>query len=176
MRPAFPWLPLSDCWPRSLCVPTRYCISPDLTICKKMSAFNTRTIKNPNMFVRTHVAFYFVSLLLSDILQCEFQFIQPLLCMSSARHMGLELSGSILPLWRTTLSPLMFVLDAVADILLSFAAISSIINSTWVREGAIVYGSLCTAQGTYGELFTLGWLTHPQGVLRHMSDVGIALW
>jgi len=30
----------------------------------------------------------------------------------------------------------------------------------WVREGAIVYGSLCTAQG----------------VLRHMSDVGIALW
>jgi hypothetical protein len=24
------------------------------------------------MFVRTHVAFYFVSLLLSDILQCEF--------------------------------------------------------------------------------------------------------
>ena len=39
-----------------------------------MSAFNTRTIKNPNMFVRTHVAFYFVSLLLSDILQCESQF------------------------------------------------------------------------------------------------------
>lgn len=73
-----------------------------------MSAFNTRTIKNPNMFVRTHVAFYFVSLLLSDILQ----------------------------------------------------SIGSIINSAWVREGAVVYDSLCTAQG----------------VLGHMSDVGIALW
>lgn len=36
-----------------------------------MSAFNTRTLKNSNMFVRTHVAFYFVSLLLSDILQGE---------------------------------------------------------------------------------------------------------
>ena len=43
-----------------------------------MSAFNTRTIKNPNMFVRTHVAFYFVSLLLSDILQCESQLISTL--------------------------------------------------------------------------------------------------
>ncbi len=38
----------------------------------KMSAFNTRTVKGPHMFVRTHVAFYFVSLLVSDILQCEF--------------------------------------------------------------------------------------------------------
>jgi hypothetical protein len=47
-----------------------YCVFLDLTFCK-MSAFNTRAIKNPNMFVRTHVAFYFVSLLLSDILQCE---------------------------------------------------------------------------------------------------------
>ena len=37
-----------------------------------MSAFNTRTVKSPHMFVRTHVAFYFVSLLVSDILQCEF--------------------------------------------------------------------------------------------------------
>ncbi|KAN0107003.1 hypothetical protein V8E52_010605 [Russula decolorans] len=73
-----------------------------------MSAFNTRTIKSPNMFVRTHVAFYFVSLLLSDILQ----------------------------------------------------SISSIINSVWVHEGAVVYGQLCTAQG----------------VLVQMSDVGIALW
>jgi len=34
-----------------------------------MSAFNTRTVKSPHMFVRTHVAFYFVSLLVSDILQ-----------------------------------------------------------------------------------------------------------
>ena len=41
-----------------------------------MSAFNTRAVKNPNMFVRTHVAFYFVSLLLSDILQCESQLLR----------------------------------------------------------------------------------------------------
>jgi hypothetical protein len=41
----------------------------------KMSAFNTRTVKSPEMFVRTHVAFYFVSLLLSDILQGEFYFV-----------------------------------------------------------------------------------------------------
>lgn len=54
------------------------CIFPDLTFLQKMSAFNTRTIKNPNMFVRTHVAFYFVSLLLSDILQCESQIIHTL--------------------------------------------------------------------------------------------------
>jgi len=51
------------------------CISPDLTFLK-ISAFNTRTIKNPNMFVRTHIAFYFVSLLLNDILQCESQFVR----------------------------------------------------------------------------------------------------
>jgi hypothetical protein len=41
-----------------------------------MSAFNTRTVKSPEMFVRTHVAFYFVSLLLSDILQGEFFFVR----------------------------------------------------------------------------------------------------
>ncbi|KAH8984511.1 hypothetical protein EDB92DRAFT_1819049 [Lactarius akahatsu] len=34
-----------------------------------ISAFNTRMVKDPNMFVRTHVVFYFISLLLSDILQ-----------------------------------------------------------------------------------------------------------
>ena len=41
-------------------------------VLSKMSAFNTRAVKSPGMFVRTHVAFYFVSLLLSDILQGEF--------------------------------------------------------------------------------------------------------
>jgi hypothetical protein len=74
------------------------------------------------------------------------------------------------------LNPLIFVLDAAANILSSFAAISSIINSTWVREGAVVYGSLCTGQGAYGQSFTWSLLTYPQGVLRHTSDVGIALW
>jgi len=47
-----------------------YLTSPDVLL--KMSAFNTRAVKGPEMFVRTHVAFYFVSLLLSDILQGEF--------------------------------------------------------------------------------------------------------
>ena len=49
-----------------------------------MSAFNTRTDKNPNMFVRTHVAFYFVSLLLSDILQGESLFVHNSHCISSS--------------------------------------------------------------------------------------------
>ncbi|KAH8994661.1 hypothetical protein EDB86DRAFT_3167243 [Lactarius hatsudake] len=73
-----------------------------------ISAFNTRMVKNPNMFVRTHVVFYFISLLLSDILQ----------------------------------------------------AIGSIINSAWVTEQAVIYDSLCTAQG----------------VIKQTADVGIALW
>ncbi|KAH9963805.1 hypothetical protein BC827DRAFT_1266148 [Russula dissimulans] len=73
-----------------------------------ISAFNTRTVKDPNMFVRSHLAFYFVSLLLSDILQ----------------------------------------------------SIGSIMNSAWVREKAVVYGSLCTAQG----------------IIKHTADVGIAVW
>jgi hypothetical protein len=60
---------------------------------KKMSAFNTRTIKNPNMFVRTHVAFYFVSLLLSDILQCESQFICILLLYVSCARVYYRCSG-----------------------------------------------------------------------------------
>ena len=84
-----------------------------------MSAFNTRTDKNPNMFVRTHLAFYFVSLLLSDILQGESLFLHTL-----------------------TVYPH------------CFAAISSIMNSVWVREGAVEYGSLCTAQGGHDELIT----------------------
>ena len=39
----------------------------------EISAFNTRAYKNSKMFVRTHVVFYFVSLLLSDILQGAFR-------------------------------------------------------------------------------------------------------
>ncbi|KAH9163931.1 hypothetical protein EDB89DRAFT_2078399 [Lactarius sanguifluus] len=73
-----------------------------------ISAFNTRMVKNPNMFVRTHVVFYFISLLLSDMLQ----------------------------------------------------AIGSIMNSAWVTEQAVIYDSLCTAQG----------------VIKQTADVGIALW
>ncbi|KAH9986752.1 hypothetical protein BJV74DRAFT_796723 [Russula compacta] len=73
-----------------------------------ISAFNTRTYKSSKMFVRTHVVFYFVSLLLSDILQ----------------------------------------------------AIGSIMNATWVRDQAVGYVSLCTAQG----------------VIKHIADVSIALW
>lgn len=37
-----------------------------------MSAFNTRRVKGHDMFVRSHVAFYFVSLLLGDLLQGGF--------------------------------------------------------------------------------------------------------
>lgn len=58
-----------------------------------MSAFNTRTIKNPNMFVRTHIAFYFVSLLLSDILQGESVPHSYCMCFVPGAWMGLELSG-----------------------------------------------------------------------------------
>lgn len=73
-----------------------------------ISAFNTRMVKDPNMFVRTHVVYYFVSLLLSDILQ----------------------------------------------------AIGSIMNTTWITKQAVIYGSLCTAQG----------------VIKQTADIGIALW
>ncbi|KAI0259228.1 hypothetical protein BC834DRAFT_641977 [Gloeopeniophorella convolvens] len=73
-----------------------------------ISAFNTRYVKNPNMFVRTHVASYFVSLLVCDLLQ----------------------------------------------------AIGSIMNSAWVRQHAVTFGGLCTAQGA----------------IKHIADVGIALW
>lgn len=57
-----------------------------------------------------------------------------------------------------------------------FAAISSIMNAAWVREGAVEYGSLCTAQGRHGDIFALSPPTRFLGVLRHMSDVGIAVW
>lgn len=81
------------------------------------------------MFVRTHVAFYFVSLLLSDILQGESLFVHSLTRAHSS--------------WMPSLTcPHLF------------AAISSIMNSAWLREGAVVYGSLCTAQGGHCSLFT----------------------
>lgn len=57
--------------------------------------------------------------------------------------------------------PTIFVLDAATNVLSSFAAISSIINAAWVREGAVVYGSLCTAQGNYGNLFTRSFANVP---------------
>jgi hypothetical protein len=68
-----------------------------------MSAFNTRTVKNPKMFVRTHVAFYFVSLLLSDILQGELPFVRVYVpCM---RFMGRE-PDTAAAVEQTTLGPL----------------------------------------------------------------------
>jgi hypothetical protein len=100
-----------------------------------MSAFNTRSVKGPEMFVRTHVAFYFVSLLLSDILQGEFfclyahpRGIHDLACMAMNCRAGtFPTSNAYAPY--------------------SFAAIGSIINAAWMNEQAVVYGSLCTAQG-----------------------------
>jgi hypothetical protein len=86
-----------------------------------MSAFNTRAVKSPEMFVRTHVAFYFVSLLLSDILQGEF------FCLYA--------------------HPRGIYLRRVPLLTYPFAAIGSIINAAWMNEEAVVYGSLCTAQG-----------------------------
>lgn len=38
----------------------------------QISAFNTRMVKDTNMFVRTHVVYYFLCLLLSDVLQGTF--------------------------------------------------------------------------------------------------------
>ena len=37
-------------------------------------------VKDPNMFVRTHVVYYFVSLLLSDVLQGAFRCIPSIIC------------------------------------------------------------------------------------------------
>ncbi|KAJ8521163.1 hypothetical protein ONZ45_g2080 [Pleurotus djamor] len=73
-----------------------------------LSAFNTRSWKDQSLFVRTHVAAYFISLLL-----CDF-----------------------------------------------FQAIGSILNTTWIRQMGVTYGSTCVAQG----------------VLKQLSDVGSATW
>ncbi|KAF4563429.1 hypothetical protein EYR40_006842 [Pleurotus pulmonarius] len=73
-----------------------------------LSAFNTRNWKDQNLFLRTHVAAYFISLLL-----CDF-----------------------------------------------FQAVGSILGATWIRQMGVHYGSTCVAQG----------------VLKHMSDVGSAVW
>ncbi|KAF7428540.1 hypothetical protein PC9H_007764 [Pleurotus ostreatus] len=73
-----------------------------------LSAFNTRSWKDQNLFVRTHVAAYFISLLL-----CDF-----------------------------------------------FQAVGSILGATWIRQMGVHYGSTCVAQG----------------VLKHLSDVGSAVW
>ncbi|KAG9220987.1 hypothetical protein CCMSSC00406_0002413 [Pleurotus cornucopiae] len=73
-----------------------------------LSAFNTRNWKDQNLFVRTHVAAYFISLLL-----CDF-----------------------------------------------FQAVGSILGATWIRQMGVHYGSTCVAQG----------------VLKHLSDVGSAVW
>ncbi|KAI9442654.1 hypothetical protein H4582DRAFT_2073251 [Lactarius indigo] len=92
-----------------------------------ISAFNTRMVKDPNMFVRTHVVFYFISLLLSDILQ-----------------------GALISLGQF-FGVFLFSEDA---------RLGSIMNSAWVTKQAVVYDSLCTAQGA----------------IKQMADVGIALW
>jgi hypothetical protein len=120
----------------------------------KMSAFNTRTVKNSNMFVRTHVAFYFGSLLLSDILQGEYLFVRSLTVYvpcTSTRFMGHELDTAAATEQLLWAYPSRMPLLTCRHL---FAAISSIINSAWVREGAVEYGPLCTAQGRCGGLFT----------------------
>jgi hypothetical protein len=62
----------------------------------------------------------------------------------------LSTSGRVLPCggWvvnvRLCTSPIL-LLTYPLDI---FAAIGGIINATWIREHAVIYGSLCTAQGS----------------------------
>lgn len=98
--------------------------------------------KNPNMFVRTHFVYYFVSLLLADILQGGF-----LSCAPPLLPRALGLSESFLAVVGWFMSPLLLS-DSTADISCRyFAAIGGIINSTWIRQQAVTFGSLCTAQG-----------------------------
>jgi len=110
------------------------------------------------MFVRTHVAFYFVSLLLSDILQGESLFVLTLtVCLSCTWYMGRKLGGVYRRGRRARLSKRLRAYLSRMPLLKYphiFAAISSIMNSAWMREGAVVYGSMCTAQGGYCSLFT----------------------
>lgn len=73
-----------------------------------ISAYNTRTSTNKHLFVKTHVAAYFICFLLSDFLQ----------------------------------------------------AIGSLMNATWVREHAVIFGETCTAQG----------------VIKEIADVSSAFW
>lgn len=73
-----------------------------------ISALNTRSSNNPNLFVRSHVVTYFVSLLMCDLLQ----------------------------------------------------AIGSIMTAAWAKSMSVDAGTLCTAQG----------------IIKHVADVGIALW
>jgi hypothetical protein len=85
-----------------------------------------------------------------------------LLYVLCVRRMGRGLIESILPVrWGGLLlsSLISWMLPLTYSHL--FAAIGSIINSAWVREGAVVYGPLCTAQGTYGKSFTWSLLTYP---------------
>ncbi|KAJ7502845.1 hypothetical protein B0H11DRAFT_1986600 [Mycena galericulata] len=73
-----------------------------------LSAFNTRSSLDKHLFIRTHVSAYFISLLLSDLIQ----------------------------------------------------ALGSVLNSTWIRDMAVVVGDVCTLQG----------------VLKQTADVATAFW
>jgi len=88
-----------------------------------MSAFNTRGVKTRDMFVRTHVAFYFVSLLLGDILQGAFSVCTRgcgLRYAAWRRCMGYDLGCFPAAVERTSL-----VSDAVTDI-------PSLFFSNWI--------------------------------------------
>jgi hypothetical protein len=102
-----------------------------------MSAFNTRMDKNPNMFVRTHFVYYFASLLLVDILQGGFSVL------------GTHFSHVHLPCQPQAVSFRAVVGCSSPILLLTYilAAIGGLITSTWIRDQAVIFGSLCTAQG-----------------------------
>ncbi|KZV71133.1 hypothetical protein PENSPDRAFT_684858 [Peniophora sp. CONT] len=73
-----------------------------------MSAFKTRSSKDPNLFVRTHSAIFFLCLVLCT----------------------------------------------------AFQAVGGLLTSNWIRERGVHAGAACTSQA----------------VIKHVSDVGIALW
>jgi len=79
-----------------------------LLVVISLSAFNTRKSTDQNLFVRTHVAAYLISLLVCDLMQ----------------------------------------------------AVGSIMNMKWVQHMEVYVGSLCTIQG----------------IIKHTSDVGTALF
>ncbi|KAI0686847.1 hypothetical protein BC835DRAFT_1223520, partial [Cytidiella melzeri] len=73
-----------------------------------ISAWNTRKVDNPNLFVRSHAVAYLVCLLLCDLLQ----------------------------------------------------AIGSIMNAEWYLQRAVTFQPFCEAQGA----------------IKHLADVGLAMW
>lgn len=112
-----------------------------------MSAYNTRGIKSSDMFVRTHFAFYFVSLLLGDVLQGG------VFCLYMLPWYMRPGGGAwVMTYYGTGVSPLRLSRLCLSRMPLLtsprlFAAIGSIINVAWVQEKAVFFGSFCVAQG-----------------------------